>query len=178
MYLWPLAKQKQAEFCPRFPNLLKFLLWTKGIELVKVLNALGPLCLFFVSLLFCSRVQNFCCRFLFVWYCLFYAVGWQSASLLDAKRPCSSSMLFVKLMFEVDWLFFPELNILDRVADAGRPYTSTMAAFDSGTLMNNGRTEGSTSTDDLKSNLWNIHITKKSPFHQLQKGKASLTSAI
>ena len=53
------------------------------------------------------------------------------------------------------WLivFFPELNILDRVADAERPCTSTMGACDSGTLMNNGRTEGSTSTDDLKSNL-------------------------
>ena len=59
-------------------------------------------------------------------------------------------MLFVKLLIDC---FFPELNILDRVADAGRPYTSTMAAFDSGTPMNNGRTEGSTSIDDLKSNL-------------------------
>ena len=112
----------------------------------------------FSMLLFCSRLQNFCCRFLFVCYCLCCAVGWQSASLEDAKRPCLSSISFVKLLIDC---FFPELNILDRVADVERPCTSTMGAFDSGTPMNNGRTEGSTSTDDLKSNLWNIHITKK-----------------
>ena len=41
---WPFAKQNQAEFWPRFQRLLKPLLWTKGVEWVKVLNALGPLC--------------------------------------------------------------------------------------------------------------------------------------
>ena len=45
MYFWPFAKQKQAEVGPRFQSLLKLLLWTEGIEWVKVLNALGPLCL-------------------------------------------------------------------------------------------------------------------------------------
>ena len=93
---------------------------------------------------------------------------------------CKKTLLIFNFVCQVvDWLFFfPELNILDRVSDAERPCTSTMGACDSGTLMNNGRTEGSTSTDDLKSNLWNIHITEKSHSHQLQKGKASLTSAI
>ena len=45
MYFLPFAKQNQAEVWPRFQSLLKLLLWTKGVEWVKVLNALGPLCL-------------------------------------------------------------------------------------------------------------------------------------
>ena len=64
----------------------------------------------FSRLLFCSRVQNFCCRCLFVWDCLCYAVGWQSASLEDAKRPCSSSISFVKLL--IDCFFFQSWTFL------------------------------------------------------------------
>ena len=41
----PFAKQNQAEVWSQFQCLLKFLLWTKGDEWVKVLNALDPLCL-------------------------------------------------------------------------------------------------------------------------------------
>ena len=41
----PFAKQNQAEVWPRFQSLLKLLLWNKGVEWVKVLNALDPLCL-------------------------------------------------------------------------------------------------------------------------------------
>ena len=175
MYSWPLAKQKQAEFCPRFPNLLKFLLWTKGIELVKTLNALGPLCLFLFKL-FCSRVQNFCCRFLFLWYCLWYAVGWQSASLKDAKRPCSSSMLFVKLLIDCfffqSWTFLIVLQMQEDLTHLQwRPLTVGLLWTMDGPK------------DQPAQMIWSpifeiyVHITKKSPFHQLQKGKASLTSA-
>ena len=79
-------------------------------------------------------------------------------------------MLFVKLLIDC---FFPELNILDHVSDAERPYTSTMAAFDSGTPMNNGRTKGSTSTDDLKSNLWNIcTYNQKISFSPITEGQS------
>ena len=43
----PLPNKKQAEVRPRFQSLLKLLLWTKGVEWVKVLGswALGLLCL-------------------------------------------------------------------------------------------------------------------------------------
>ena len=41
MYFSPFAKQNQAEVWPRFQSLLKLLLWTKGVEWVKVLNALA-----------------------------------------------------------------------------------------------------------------------------------------
>ena len=44
-YFLTFVKQDQAEVWPRFQSLLKLLLWTKGIEWVKVFNALGPLCL-------------------------------------------------------------------------------------------------------------------------------------
>ena len=46
MYISPFAKQCQAEVWPRFQSLLKLLLTTKGLELVKVLNALGVRCTF------------------------------------------------------------------------------------------------------------------------------------
>ena len=39
------AKQNQAEVWPRFPTLLKLLLWTKVVEWLKLRNALCPLCL-------------------------------------------------------------------------------------------------------------------------------------
>ena len=39
------ARQLSAEVWPRFQNLTKLLLWTKGVKWVTVLNALGPLCL-------------------------------------------------------------------------------------------------------------------------------------
>ena len=45
MYFSPFAKQNQAEVWSQFQCLLKLLLWTKGVEWVKVLNALDPLCL-------------------------------------------------------------------------------------------------------------------------------------
>ena len=45
MFFLSFAKQNQAEVWPRFPTLLKLLLWTKVVEWLKVLNALGPLCL-------------------------------------------------------------------------------------------------------------------------------------
>ena len=45
MYFLPFAKQNQAEVWPRFQSLLKLLLWTKGVKWIKVLNALGLLCL-------------------------------------------------------------------------------------------------------------------------------------
>ena len=35
----------KAEVWPTFQSLLKLLLWTKGVEWVKILNVLGPLCL-------------------------------------------------------------------------------------------------------------------------------------
>ena len=41
----PFAEQNQAEVWPRFACLLKVLFWTKGVEWVKVLNTLSPLCL-------------------------------------------------------------------------------------------------------------------------------------
>ena len=46
MYFSPFAKQNQAEAWPRFQCLLKLLLWTQGVECVKVVSALGPFCLF------------------------------------------------------------------------------------------------------------------------------------
>ena len=54
--MWFSAKQNQAEVWPRFQSLLKLLALTKGVEWVKVLNALGPLCLW----------QCFCDGFLFI----------------------------------------------------------------------------------------------------------------
>ena len=42
---YPFAKQNQAEVWPRFQILLKLLFWIRGVQWVKVLNALGPLCL-------------------------------------------------------------------------------------------------------------------------------------
>ena len=45
MYFTPFAKQNDAEIWPRFQSLLKVLLWTRGVNGVKALNALGPLCL-------------------------------------------------------------------------------------------------------------------------------------
>ena len=51
-----LCQTKQAEVSPRFQSLMKLLLWTKVVERVKVLNALGPLCLwqcFNVLCIFC-----------------------------------------------------------------------------------------------------------------------------
>ena len=47
MYSSPFAKQNRAEIGQKFQTMLmlKLLLWTKGVERVKVLNALGPLCL-------------------------------------------------------------------------------------------------------------------------------------
>ena len=41
MHLSTFAKQNQAEVWPRFQSFLKLLLWTKGVEWVKVLNALA-----------------------------------------------------------------------------------------------------------------------------------------
>ena len=40
-----LCKTKTSWDWPKFQSLWKLLLWTKGVEWVKVLNALGPLCL-------------------------------------------------------------------------------------------------------------------------------------
>ena len=39
LYFSSLAKQNQDEVWPRFQSLLKFLLWTKGVEWIKTLNA-------------------------------------------------------------------------------------------------------------------------------------------
>ena len=44
-FFLPFSKQNQAELWPRFQSFLKLLLWTKVVEWVKVLNALGPMCL-------------------------------------------------------------------------------------------------------------------------------------
>ena len=44
-YFSPLAKQNHTEVWPRFQSLLKLLLWTTGVKWIKVLNALGLLCL-------------------------------------------------------------------------------------------------------------------------------------
>ena len=43
VYFSPFAQQNQAEVWPRFQSSLKLLLWTKGVEWVKVLNSLGLL---------------------------------------------------------------------------------------------------------------------------------------
>ena len=43
LYFLPFAKQNKAEVWQRCQRLLKLLLWTKGVEWVKVLNAFGPL---------------------------------------------------------------------------------------------------------------------------------------
>ena len=45
LYFSPFAKQNQAEVWPRFQSLLKLLIWTKDVECVKVLDSLGPSCL-------------------------------------------------------------------------------------------------------------------------------------
>ena len=45
MYFLPAAKQNEAEVWPRFQSFLKLLLSPKGVDWVKVLNALGPSCL-------------------------------------------------------------------------------------------------------------------------------------
>ena len=45
MFFSPFAKQNQAEVWPRFQSLLRLLFWNKVVEWVKVLNALGRLCL-------------------------------------------------------------------------------------------------------------------------------------
>ena len=45
VYFSPFAKQNQAEVWPGFQSLFKILLLTLGVEWVKVLNALGSLCL-------------------------------------------------------------------------------------------------------------------------------------
>ena len=45
MHSSPFAGQNQAEVWPRFQSLSKLLLWYKVFEWVKVLNALGLLCL-------------------------------------------------------------------------------------------------------------------------------------
>ena len=45
LYFSPFAKQNPAEVWPIFQSLLKLLLWTKGVEWVKVLNALGLSCI-------------------------------------------------------------------------------------------------------------------------------------
>ena len=120
------------------------------------------------------RVEHSCPRFSFLFlfspgycfalefkiivadFCLFGIVNVMHSRLTKCfSWRCKKTLLIFNFVCQVvDWLFFfPELNILDRVSDAERPCTSTMGACDSGTLMNNGRTEGSTSTDDLKSNL-------------------------
>ena len=44
IYILPFATQNKAEIFPRFQSFL-LPLWTKGVEWVKVLNALGALCL-------------------------------------------------------------------------------------------------------------------------------------
>ena len=59
MYFVPLSKQNQAEVWPRFQSLLKLLLWTKGVEWVKVLDALSPLCLWQCFLLLQSQFSIF-----------------------------------------------------------------------------------------------------------------------
>ena len=43
MYFLPFAKRNQAEEWQTFQSLLRLLFWTKGVEWVSVLNALGPL---------------------------------------------------------------------------------------------------------------------------------------
>ena len=43
MYFLPFAKKNQAEEWQTFQSLLRLLFWTKGVEWVSVLNALGPL---------------------------------------------------------------------------------------------------------------------------------------
>ena len=45
MYFPPFAKQKTRWVWPRYQSLLKLLLWTKVVEWVRVLNAMGPFCL-------------------------------------------------------------------------------------------------------------------------------------
>ena len=65
MCLSSFAKQNQAEVSKRFQSLLKLLLWIKGVEWVKVLNALGPLCLLQWFLYFPFRVSLRLRAFLF-----------------------------------------------------------------------------------------------------------------
>jgi len=45
MYFSPFAKQNRADVWPGFQRLLMLLLWNKGVDWVKTLNAFGPLCL-------------------------------------------------------------------------------------------------------------------------------------
>ena len=175
MYSWPLAKQKQAEFCPRFPNLLKFLLWTKGIELVKALNALGPLCLFF-SFCFAPEFKIVVAGFCFFGIVCFMQLVDKVLLLQMQKKPCSSSMLFVKLLIDCfffqSWTFLIVLQMQEDLTHLQwRPLTVGLLWTMDGPK------------DQPAQMIWSpifeiyVHITKKSPFYQLQKGKASLTSA-
>ena len=45
MYFSPFAKQNRADVWPGFQRLLMLLLWNKGVDWVRTLNAFGPLCL-------------------------------------------------------------------------------------------------------------------------------------
>ena len=58
IFLYFFAKQNQAEGWPRFQRLLKLLLWNKGVEWVKVGNALSPLCLWQCLTLSCAHCKG------------------------------------------------------------------------------------------------------------------------
>ena len=59
MYFSRFAKQNQAEVWPRVQSSLKLLLWTKGVEWVKAVNALCLLCLWQCFLMKQRRVATF-----------------------------------------------------------------------------------------------------------------------
>ena len=66
MYFSAIAKHNQD--WQRFQCLLKRLLWTKGVEWVKVIDALGPLCLCF---LIRSSARIWC-----YWLCTYCIITW------------------------------------------------------------------------------------------------------
>ena len=99
MYFSPFAKQNQTEVWPRFESYLKLLLWNKVDEWVKVLNALGPLCLwkcfswYFRFILPGAAYQN--CFYLFTKFVLLLFKWIQNQSFLVWN--CSDLDLRTKL---------------------------------------------------------------------------------
>ena len=55
LYFSPFARHNHAEVWPRYQSLLKLLFWTKDVEWVNVLNALGPLWQCLILVVCCAR---------------------------------------------------------------------------------------------------------------------------
>ena len=109
-----LAKQSQAEVWPRFQSFLKLLLWFKGVERVKVLYALGPLCLWrcfcldfgrFISMIVLQRFNAACLVAFVLFVNWIWYVSNNSVSLdkLIIARIKSSGVCFVDV-FGGEWI--------------------------------------------------------------------------